>query len=40
VVSGHMGIEDKQLRKTLATSYDTMAEFLTKRLEKLLKAED
>ena len=36
VVSGHMGVEDKQLRKTLAASYSAMAEFLDQRLDKLI----
>jgi nucleoside phosphorylase len=39
VVSGHMGVEDKQLRKTLAASYNTLADFLTKRLEGLFEEE-
>jgi len=39
VVSGHMGVEDKQLRKTLSDSYKTLATFLTDRLDSLLKAE-
>ncbi len=36
IVSGHMGVEDKNLRKTLATSYDKMAIFLNNRVQELL----
>jgi len=40
IVSGHMGVEDKNLRKTLATSYDQLAKFLTSRIEELLTPEN
>lgn len=40
IVSGHMGVEDKNLRKTLATSYDQLAKFLTARIEELLTPEN
>ncbi len=39
IVSGHMGVEDKQLRKTLASSYDIISKFLISRLGELLAAE-
>ncbi len=33
VVSGHMGVEDKNLRKTLSTSYAQLASFLNERID-------
>jgi len=39
VVSGHMGIEDKNLRKTLASSYKLLSEFLDAQIEALLNIE-
>lgn len=39
VVSGHMGVEDKDLRKTLSSSYALIATFLDQRLSSILSAE-
>ena len=38
VVSGRLLVDDPNLRKTLATAYDTLATFLVKRLDVLIKA--
>ncbi len=39
IVSGHVGVEDTNLRKTLSTSYDQLAKFLTDRVDELLTSE-
>lgn len=40
VVSGHMGVEDANLRKTLNASYQELSKFLNERLPALLKTSD
>jgi len=35
IVSGHAGVEDKSLRKTLDNSYDALADFMVKNLDKI-----